>query len=61
MSEIISFPVKEVEEWWWKCHCGSTTFHLLEEGDVECSECETISLEMKCFDSSLKPGEGWQK
>ncbi len=33
----------------WQCLCGSVSFMLYSDGNVECIECEQVSTEQKCF------------
>lgn len=34
----------------WECGCGSQTFVLLAEGDVMCSECKAIMIDLRHFE-----------
>lgn len=46
MSNVIQlFKAVEI----WECICGSQSFNLFSNGDVECTECELVSNSQRCF------------
>lgn len=44
MTDIIDFNKKaaEKEPLIWQCNCGNCAFLIYENGDIECSDCDSI-------------------
>lgn len=34
----------------WQCNCGSQSFRLYRDGQIECLECKVVSTTIRCFD-----------